>query len=248
MADHGLEHRRHRGLAHAGDVGPLHHRVGQQGHQHHQRGDDDEAQDRGTADVGTFLGEARVDAGALDAQEHEHRNEHRRPHLLEHAALEVAAVQVGAEQVELEGEDQQHDEDQDRHHLGHGDDAVDDGGLLSAAQNHEMEQPDPGRGDQDRHHRVAVAEHREERPQGRLDQHPIGDVADAAADPVAEGREEARIVAEARLGVGKDAGIEVGLALSQRLKHAGQHVHAGPSDQPGNDRAHRPGGVGEGPR
>ena len=127
----------------------------------------------------------------------------------------------------LEGEDQDHDEHQDRHDLGDGDDAVDDGGLLDAAQDHEVEQPDADRGDDDRHHRVAVAEHREERAERRLDQHPVGDVADAAADPVAEGRQEARIVAEARLRVGEDAGVEVGLALGQRLEHAGQHVHAG---------------------
>ena len=42
--DHRLEHRRHRRLAHAGDVGTLHHGIGQQGYQHHQAGDDDEAE------------------------------------------------------------------------------------------------------------------------------------------------------------------------------------------------------------
>ena len=93
----------------------------------------------------------------------------------------------------------------------------------------------------DRDHRVAVAEDREERAQRRLDQHPVGDVADAAADPVAEGRQEARIVAEAGLGVGEDAGVEIGLALGQRLEDARQHVHAGAGDHPGDDRAERPG-------
>jgi hypothetical protein len=111
-----------------------------------------------------------------------------------------------------------------------------------------MEQPDADRRHDDRHHRVAVAEHGEEGAQGRLDQHPVGDVADAAADPVAEGRQEARVVAEARLGIGEHAGIEIGLALGQRLEDARQHVHAGAGDQPGDGGADRPGGAGEGAR
>ena len=95
---------------------------------------------------------------------------------------------------------------------------------------------------------VAVAEDREERAERRLDQHPVGDVADAAADPVAERRQEARVIAEARLGVGIDAGVDIGLALGQRLEHARQHVHAGAGDEPGDHGAQRPGRLGEGAR
>ena len=80
--------------------------------------------------------------------------------------------------------------------------------------------------------RVAVAEDREERAERRLDQDPVRDVAEAGADPVAEGRQEAQIVAEAGLGVGEDAGVEIGLALGERLEHARQHLHAAAGDAP----------------
>ncbi len=247
-ADHRLQHPRHRRLAQPGDVGALQHGVGQQRDQHHQARDDDEAHDRRLADVGALLGEARVDAGAFDADEHEHRHQHRRPDLLEQAGRQVAAVEIEAEQVHLEGDEREHDEDHDRDDLGHRDDAVDERGLLDAAQDQEVEQPDADRGERDRDRRVAVAEDREERAQRRLDQHPVRDVADAAADPVAERRQEARVVAETFARIGVDAGVDVGLALGQRLEHARQHVHAGAGDDPRDDRAQRTGRVGEGPR
>ena len=94
--------------------------------------------------------------------------------------------------------------------------------------------------------RVAVAEDGEERAQRRLDQHPVRHVADAAADPVAEGREETGVVAEALAGVGIDAGVDVRPALGQGLEDPRQHVHAGARDEPGDDRAQRAGGVGKG--
>ena len=43
-----------------------------------------------------------------------------------------------------------------------GDDGVDEGGLLDAAQDHEVEEPDADRGDDDRDDGVAVAEDRKE--------------------------------------------------------------------------------------
>ena len=48
--------------------------------------------------------------------------------------------------------------------------------------------------------------------------------------------------------VGEHTGVEVGLSLCQRLKHPGQHVHAGARDDPGDERAQRPGGIGKGAR
>ena len=64
---------------------------------------------------------------------------------------------------------------------------------------------------------VAVAEDREELAQRCLDQHQAGDIGEATADPVAGRRQEAEIVAEAFLGIGIDAGIQVGLALRDRV-------------------------------
>jgi hypothetical protein len=95
---------------------------------------------------------------------------------------------------------------------------------------------------------VTVPEDREEGAERRLDQDPIGYVADAAPDPVAEGREEAGIVAEAGLGIGIDTGIEIGLALRQRLENAGKCVHAARRDAPGDDGAKRSGSLAEGAR
>ena len=75
------------------------------------------------------------------------------------------------------------------------------------------------------------------RPERRLDQDEAGDVGQAAADPVADRRGKARIVAEARLGVGVDAGVEVGLAARQGLEDEGQHQHADAGDRPGDQGA-----------
>ena len=227
VPDHGLQHRRHRGLAHAGDLGARQHRIGQQGDQHHQRRHADEAEDGRPADVGAFLGEARIDARALDAEEHEHGDQHGRADLLEHAGLCRSPPQkLQLNRSSLKATIRRTMKTRIGTIL-----ATVTMVLMTAAcctprrimkWNSQMPTeattmattvlPSPNTG--------------KERAERRLDQHPVGDVADAAADPVAEGRQEARIVAEARLGIGEDAGIEVGLALGQRLEHARQHVHA----------------------
>ena len=206
--------------------------VGQHGDQHHQRRHAEKTEDRRRADVGALLRIARIDAGALNSEKDEHRDEHGRADLIEQAGGRhaFAAPEIGAEQIGLEREDQDDDEDEDRDDLGDGDDGVDGRGLLDAAQDHEVKEPDADRGDDDRDDRVAVPEDGKERAERRLDQNPIRNVADAAADPVAERRQEARIVAEPGLGVGIDAGVQIGFALGKRLKHAGQRVHAARRD------------------
>ena len=95
------------------------------------------------------------------------------------------------------------------HDLGHGDDLVDGGRLLDAAQDHEMERPDA---DQDTTigRRWCRRRRPERTPRASADQHPVEDVADARADPVAEGRQEAQIVAESSFCVGEYAGVDVG--------------------------------------
>ena len=85
MPDDGLQHRRHRRLPQAGDLGPRQHRVGEQGDQHHQASHADKAEDRGSADVRALLRITGIDAGALDAEKDEHGDEHRRADLLEQA-------------------------------------------------------------------------------------------------------------------------------------------------------------------
>ena len=102
----------------------------------------------------------RVDAGALDAQEHEDRDQHRARGLLpdRRERILVAAPEVVGEDVGLEGDDGDHDEDQDRHDLGDGHDVVDDRGILDAAQDQEDEQPHTDRRHDHRSNRVAGAE------------------------------------------------------------------------------------------
>ena len=56
---------------------------------------------------------------------------------------------------------------------------------------------------------VAVAEDGEEGTQRRLDQDPVGDVADATAYPVAEGGQKARVVTETLACIGIDTGIDL---------------------------------------
>ena len=57
-----------------------------------------------------------------------------------------------------------HDENHDRDDLGDRDDHVDGRCLLDAAQDQEVEQPNPDRGDDDRDRRVAIAEHGKNAP------------------------------------------------------------------------------------
>jgi len=80
-----------------------------------------------------------------------------------------------------------------------------------------------------------------------LDQHPVRHVADAAADPVAECGKEARVIAEALFGVDEHTGVEVRLALRERLKHACEHVHAYARHEPRDGGTNRPRRIGECP-
>ena len=155
--------------------------VGQHGDQYHQGRHAEKAEDRRRADVGALLCIARIHACALDSEKDEHRDKHGRANLLEQAGRRhaFAAPEVRAEQICLEREDQDEDEDQDRDDLCDRDDGVDGGGLLDPPQDHEVKEPDPDRGDDDRRDRVAIPEDRKESAERRLDQDPIRNVADA---------------------------------------------------------------------
>ena len=198
-------------------VGAQQHAVRQHGDQHEQAEDAEEAQHRGDADVVAVLCVPRVDAGAFDADEQEDGDQHRGAHLAGDVAdgRRLAAPEIQREDVGLEAGDGDDDEDRDRHDLGEGGDGVERRRFLDAAQDQQVHAPQQGRrrGDGDR--RGAVAEDREELAERGLDQDETGDVGQAAADPVADRRGEAEIVAEARLGVGVDAGVELGLAARQ---------------------------------
>ena len=56
---------------------------------------------------------------------------------IDESEYSVAAPEVVGEDIGLERDDRDHDEHQDRHDLGDGDDVVDDGGVLDAAQDEE---------------------------------------------------------------------------------------------------------------
>jgi len=138
---------------------------------------------------------------------------------------------------ELECDDQNQDEGENRHDLGNRDHGVDEGGLLHAAQNCEVKGPDAYRSDGNGSDGVAVAEHRKERAECRFDQHPIGNVADATANPIAECRQKSGIVSKTGFRISVNTGIDFRLALGQHLEHAGERVHAARCDSPRDDGA-----------
>ena len=148
----------------------------------------------------------------------------------------------------LEGDRGDQDEDQDRYDLGDGRDPVDDRGLLHPAKDQVKEQPHPDRRGDDRDDGVAGPE-RGKRVRRGHDDHPVGRVARAGRGPEAEGRVEADVVAESGLGVGEDAGVQVGLRGwrgAERRRPASTHSGAG--DGPGDDRAQHAGLGAEAPR
>ena len=57
---------------------------------------------------------------------------------------------------------------------------------------------------------------------------------------IAESRGESEIVAEPGLGVGIDAGVEIGFTFGKRLEHACQRIHAAGCDNSRDDRAKTP--------
>ncbi len=73
------------------------------------------------------------------------------------------------------------------------------------------------------------------------DQHEEAGIAKHRGDPVAPGRREPDVVAEALTRVCVDAGIKIRPAVGQGLEHEGQHQHAGATDRPADQRGGRPG-------
>ena len=244
VADDRLEDADHRRLPGRGEFGLRHHRVAREGHQREDRQHAQEAQHGGLADVLALLGVAGVDARALDADEHEGRDQHGVADLL----VEVAELAVGrrrpvvGENAGVEGDEQDHDEDQDRQDLEDGDDAVDDRGVADAACDQDVEEPHADGRDRDREEGGAVAEAVEEGAQRRADEDPVEGVAGHRAGPEADRGVEAGIVAESGLGIDEHTGVELGLADGEVLEHEREHQHPGAGDGPRDQRAQDPGG------
>ena len=149
----------------------------------------------------------------------------------------VTTPEVVGEDVGLERDDRDDDEHQDRHDLGDGDDVVDDRRVLDTTQDQVAEQPHADQRDDHREHRVPGAERGQHRAHRRRDEHPVGGIARTRRRPVPDRRVESDVVAEPRLGIGEDAGVQIGLAHRQTLKDEGQHQHSGARDGPRDDRA-----------
>ncbi len=248
MSDDLFEHSGQRGLLQPGHRRLRHGGIGQQRNRHHQPGDAEKAEDRRGADIGALPRKARVDTGALDAEKHEHRDQHGVAHLVDQRLLRHAdaAEEILGELLVVEHEDHDQQRREQRHQFGDGDDGVDEGRLLHTAQDQEVEGPDAAERHDDGDHRAAVAEDLGEEPsERRADQHPVKDVAEATPEPVTEGRKEPHIVAEAGLGVSEHTGVDVRPFRRQGLEHPRQHVHAGAGNSPGDDGAERPGGRAE---
>src|SRR5262249_47444312 len=160
------------------------------------------------------------------------------------AAPEVLRESAGRE-PEHDGAGDDDHEDDDRNDLCDRHNGVDEGRLLDAAQDHEMYGPQDGRGEAPRQDRAATPDQLDrpaepipdsevglpgervfDQAHGGHYQDEIGDVADGGPGPVAQRGNEAEVVAEARLGVGVDAGVEIGLSLGERLEHPRERVHA----------------------
>ncbi len=157
--------------------------------QHQQRQHPKEPDHRGAADIRALLGPRRIHAGALNADEYEHGDQHHVAHLIDHAAeLRVAqAPDIAGEDIGLECHDRNHDKHQQRHDFRHGGDLVDERCLLDAAQHQKMHGPQQQRGAADGDRRIALAKHREKIAEGAEQQHKVTDVAHPRADPVAPG-------------------------------------------------------------
>ena len=180
------------------------------------RADDaEEAQDRGAANVGARLGVARIDTGALDAEEHEDGDQHRVTHLRpERLRRHVRpAEEILGELRVVECEDQRDDGDDDRHDLRHRHHGVDEGRLLHPRRIMKWKVQMPIRDTMMAVSVLPPPKIGKEGAERRADQNPVEDVAEAAAEPVAEGGKKSHVVAKAGLGVGKDAGVDVGLAF-----------------------------------
>jgi len=160
------KHAGDRRRTHRRDLLARQHAEGEHRHGDEQRRDDHEADHGRAADVLALQRVARVHARRLDADEHEHGDQHGLAHLRPDRAEGLlrlrAAPEVVVEDLPVEVEQQHHDEQQQRHDLGDGDDLVDAGRALHAPQDQEVEGPHQHRGDEHGRERVAVAEHREE--------------------------------------------------------------------------------------
>ena len=202
--------------------------------QHQQRQHAEKTDHRGAADIGAFLRPCRVHAGALDADEHEHRHQHHVAHLIHHPAEArvAAAPDVAGKDIGLERHRRNHDEHDQRHDLGDRGHLIDEGRLLDPAHHQKMHGPQQHRRTADGDRRVALAKHREEVTERAEQQHEITDVAQPGADPVTPGGRETHVVAKPGLGVGVDAGVQLRLAVGEGLEHERQGQHADGGDSP----------------
>lgn len=114
---------------------------------------------------------------------------------------------------------------------------IDDRRIPHAAGDQVVEQPHPEGRDPDGEQGVAVAQLREESTDRCGHEYPVECVAGARAGPEADGGVEAHVVAEPRLGVDENTGVEVGLPDRQGLENEGQHEHSGARHDPGDQSA-----------
>ena len=208
-----------------------------------RRGHAEKAENRRRADVGSLLGIARIDARAFDAEKDEHRDQHRRPDLFEQARLGMPSPpqKFARNRSALNAKNKIRMKTRIGTILATVTTVLMEAACCTPRRIMKWNSQMPIEATRIAAIVLPSPKTGKERSERRFDQHPIGNIADATADPVAEGRQKARIIAEAGFRISKDAGIEVRLALSQRLEHASQHVHAARRNAPGDDRAERTG-------
>ena len=205
-------------------------------HQYQQRQDTEEADHRRPPDIRTFLCPGRIDAGAFNADEHEHRHQHHVAHLVHHAAeVRIAlAPNVASKDFGLERHRSNHDEHDQRDDLGHGGQLVDERRFLDPAHHQKVHRPQQHRGAADGDRCIALAKYRKKITEGAEQQHEIANVAQPGTDPVSPRGRETHVVAKTGLGVGIHPGVQLRLAIGQGLEYEGQGQHAHGGNCPAN--------------
>ena len=232
-----LQNACHGGVAQLGQLGAGHNAHGKNGDQKIDGQDTDEGDDGCAANVLAQLGAARDDNCALDAQENPHRNADHSDNLVEQVGTAGLAPEVVHENsgIEMHGQDKRNDGDEQRDDLCDSGEDVDACGFLDAAAHQEPANPHDHRSADHGFKIVALAEDREKESQAREHQGCVGNVRHQGADPIAVGRKEAHVLAEAGTCVAINTAHQLRLIARQGEKahHQGKNTDAAnnPTDQ-----------------
>src|SRR5262249_21936089 len=145
------------------------------------------------------------------------------------------ATEVEGELVPMERNDGDEYKKEKRNQLGDRRDDIDEGRLLYALQDQDVNEPQANGSADDRRKIVAAAKQRNEMGKCGEDGDRICTIAQKGAQPVTPSAIESDKVAEPRFGVGIGTGIELGLPHGKVLIDESEHQHAKAGDDPADD-------------